>query len=105
MSRREFCAANGFDPGNLSKLERGKLPPPKARDKLEAYATALGLEEGTSEWHEFFDRAAADRGEIPADVMADSRVVDQLPVLFRSLRGELVEEEELRKLLEMIRKG
>lgn len=105
LSLREFCAANGFDPGNLSKLERGKLSPPRARDKLETYARTLGLEEGSSEWFEFFDKAAASRGEIPEDVMQDPEVLDQLPVLFRSLRGERVPAEQLERLLEMLRKA
>jgi transcriptional regulator with XRE-family HTH domain len=105
LSLREFCDLHGYDPGNLSKLERGKLAPPKAHEKLEEYAQALGLAEGSSEWVAFFDLAAASRGELPADVMEDQEIVDQLPVLFRTLRGEQVPEEQLKRLLDIIRRA
>lgn len=103
-SLREFCELHGFDPGNVSKMERGKLAPPRGTEKLTEYATALGIEPGGDEWYQFFDLAAASRGEIPSDLLEDEDVVNQLPVLFRTLRGERVPEEELHKLLEMIRR-
>lgn len=105
ISLREFCERHGFDPGNVSKLERGKLPPPQGKDVLERYAEALGLEEGSDDWYRFFDLAAATRGEIPAELMEDEEVVRQLPVFFRSLRGQRVSEEQLRELLELLRKS
>ena len=105
VSLREFCERNDFDPGNVSKLERGKLPPPQGKDVLERYARALELEEESDDWYRFFDLAAATRGEIPAELMEDDEVVQHLPVFFRSLRGQRVSEEQLRKLLELIRKS
>ena len=62
---RQFCRRYGFDPGNLSKLERGLLPPPRDKDRLTRYARALGLKENSDTWYEFFDRAAIARGQIP----------------------------------------
>ena len=35
---REFCNKFGYDPGNISKIERGLLKPPGRREKLEKYA-------------------------------------------------------------------
>lgn len=105
LSLREFAATHGLDAGNLSKLERGKLSPPRAREKLEEYAVALRLEAGSPEWYEFFDRAAASRGEFPADILEDADVVDHLPVLFRTLRGDRVPAEDLEKLLEIIKRS
>ena len=32
MSLREFCRLANLDPGNWSKVERGKFPPPKSRE-------------------------------------------------------------------------
>lgn len=104
MTLRRFCAEHGFDPGNISKLERGKLPPPASRDKLEAYARALGLEEGSDLWFEFFDLAAAARHEFPEDLMTDEEVVRRLPVLFRRLRGDPVPDEDLDDLMDLIRR-
>jgi len=105
LSLREFCERHGLDPGNVSKLERGKLPPPQGKEVLERYAEALGLNPGSDDWYRFFDFAAATRGEIPAELMEDDEVVQHLPVFFRSLRGQRVSEEQLRKLLDLIRKS
>jgi len=105
LTLRQFCEKFGFDPGNISKLERGLLPPPQSKIKLEQYAQALGLRKGSSAWYEFFDLAAASRGQIPEEILADDKLVKKLPVLFRTLRGEKVPEEKLDELIETIRKG
>src|SRR5690348_16175371 len=103
LSLREFSAQHGFDAGNLSKLERGRLAAPESREVLERYAHALGIGDGSSEWYEFFDLAAAERGRIPEDLLDDEAVVGKLPILFRTLRGERVTDEQLRGLIEIIR--
>ncbi len=105
LSLRRFAEENGYDPGNLSKLERGKLPPPQRRDKLQGYAIALGLDEGTDEWIEFFDRAAAARGDIPPDLLEDDDVVERLPILFRTLRADPPSDEDLAKVIEIVRRS
>lgn len=104
LTLRQFCISYGFDPGNLSKLERGLLPPPQDRAKLEGYAIRLGIEEGSDDWYEFFDLAAIEAGKIPVELMEDKKVLDKLPLLFRTLRGEKVPEEKLNELIEMIKK-
>ena len=101
---RRFCEANGYDPGNISRLERGLFPPPESPQKLREYAKALDLKEGSEEWIEFFDRAAAARGEIPADLQADESLVGRLPLLFRTLRGRKITPERLDQLVEIIRR-
>ncbi len=102
LSLREFCKRNGFNPGNLSRLERGKTPPPKSPKILKRYATALDLKKGSDDWVHFFDLAAAERGEIPTDLMSDKDLVRQLPALFRTLRGGRVR--KLRELSDLVRK-
>jgi len=106
LTLREFCLVNRLDPGNYSysRLERGHFPPPK-NETLRKYARALGIEEGSSEWMELFDLAAAGRGEIPADIMSDERVVEKLPVLFRTLRGAPPTPEQMDQLVEKIRRS
>jgi len=101
---REFCKKYGLDPGNISKLERGLLSPPASREKLEEYATFLGLKKGTDEWLEFFDRAAASRGELPKDFLDDDEVLKALPVIFRTIRGKKVSREMLNELIDKIRR-
>ncbi|MBC7349702.1 MAG: helix-turn-helix transcriptional regulator [Candidatus Aminicenantes bacterium] len=101
---REFCKKYGLDPGNISKLERGLLPPPASREKLEEYATFLGLKKGSDEWLEFFDRAAASRGELPKDFLDDDEVLKALPIIFRTIRGKKVSREMLNELIDKIRR-
>ncbi len=105
LTLRSFCEQHGFDPGNLSRLERGLLPPPQSEEKLSQYARVLGLKPGDDRWLEFFDLAAAEHGRIPKDILSDEEVVDKLPVLFRTLRGEKVSEAELSALLDKIRRA
>ncbi len=100
---RQFCAEHGLDPGNLSKLERGLLPPPTSRAKLEQYARFLGLEVGTADWYEFFDLAAAETGRIPAD-LCDAEVLRKLPAIFRTLRGQRPTEAQLDSLVKKLRR-
>lgn len=102
---RVFCRSHGFDPGNFSRLERGLYPPPQNQDLLRSYATALGLEEGSDGWLELFDLAAAERGEFPRDLLDDEKLLDKLPMLFRTLRATPVDEDKLDNLVEEIRKG
>ena len=105
LSLREFCEKNGFDAGNLSKLERGKMGAPQSDEILDRYARALGIKKGTPDWFEFFDRAAAESGRIPEDLLSDAQVAQKLPVLFRALRDEGAgEEEKLKELIEIIRR-
>ena len=103
-SLRRFCELNGYDPGNISRLERGIFPAPESPQKLREYAKALALKAGSEVWLEFFDRAAASRGQFPADLQADEKLLGRLPVLFRTLRGKKVSPEKLDQLAELIRR-
>ncbi len=104
ITLREFCASHGFDPGNYSRLERGLFPPPSKHELLERYAAALGLHRGSDDWLEFFDLAAASRGEIPQDLLSDDDIVEKLPIVFRTLRGSPVPLDKLDDLVEKIRR-
>ncbi|PHS00446.1 MAG: hypothetical protein COA78_23970 [Blastopirellula sp.] len=88
LSLREFCQIHGFDAGNHSKLERGRFAPPENEDRVTLYAEALGIAPGSDKWMTLFDAAAAERGRIPSDIMANEDIVDKLPVLFRTIRSE-----------------
>ena len=103
MTLRQFCQSYGFDPGNMSKMERSLLPPPHSDEKLAQYARALGLKKGTDDWYTFFDLAAAERGRVPADMLEDDSIVAKLPALFRTLRGQKVSSKKLNALIEKIR--
>lgn len=105
MPLRQFCIVNGYDAGNISKLERGLMPPPTSDEKLRNYADALRLKQGSEEWITFFDLAAVARREIPEDIMADDELVRRLPLVFRTLRGQKVDEKHLDALVDKIRKS
>jgi transcriptional regulator with XRE-family HTH domain len=105
LSLREFCLKNGLDPGNYSRVERGMFRPPQDRTIVEKYATALGLERGSDEWLQLFDLAAAERGQVPEDIMSDEELVDKLPVLFRTMRATQVSPENLDEFIEKIRRS
>jgi transcriptional regulator with XRE-family HTH domain len=105
LTLRAFCEQHGFDPGNLSRLERGLALPPQDEQKLAEYARALGLAAQSPEWQEFFDRAAAVRGQLPKDLLQDEEVVEKLPLLFRTLRGDPVPSEKLDDLIDKVRRS
>ncbi|MCJ7482084.1 MAG: helix-turn-helix domain-containing protein [Thermodesulfovibrionales bacterium] len=105
LTLRMFCKKASCDPANISRMERGLIPPPKGREILEKYAVALNLVEGSDEWYQFFDLAAADQGIVPSDIMADQELVKVLPVFFRTLRGQKPTKAEMVKLAEKIRNG
>jgi transcriptional regulator with XRE-family HTH domain len=105
ITLRAFCEAAKADPGNISRMERGAIPPPQDREILCRYAAALNLKEAGDEWYLFFDLAAADCGIVPKDIMDDQELVRHLPAFFRTLRGQKPTEAEMRKAVEMIRKS
>ena len=100
---RQFCFESELDPGNISKLERGILPPPQSREKLEEYAKLLRIKKGSDEWYTFFDLAAAETGRIPDDLMSGRKIEDKLPILFRTLRGQKVPNDKLEELIKKLR--
>ncbi len=105
VSLREFCANNALDPGNISKLERGRVAVPQSTEILERYAEALEIRRGSDDWGRFFDLAAAESGRIPDDLLSDAEVAGKLPVLFRTLRGERVTDEQMKGLIDLIKRA
>ena len=101
---REFCRINNFDPGNISKIERGLLSPPQSYEKRLEYAKALGIEEGTDDWLEFCDLAVMGAGKIPPDIVSNNELMNALPILFRSVRRKELDEDDLKNLVNSIEK-
>lgn len=104
LTLREFCRKHDFNPGNISKLERGLHPPPQKESVRRRYAKALGIKEGTDDWLTFLDLATSCSGKLPPDVMNDERLIRALPLIFRSLSDTEVNEDKLRKLIDKIKK-
>ena len=100
---RFFCEKHGLDAGNISRLERGILSPPK-EEILKKYAKLLKLKEGSDEWYEFFDLAAAGSGRLPKEFM-DEEILGRMPLLFRTIRGKKITKEKLDKLIKVIKES
>jgi transcriptional regulator with XRE-family HTH domain len=103
LTLREFCLKHKLDPGNMSRMERGLLPPPQERQRLEEYAKYLELKPGSDHWYTFFDLAAAAKGRLPEELLADQEIVAKLPLVFRTLRGKRLSEQQLSELIKTIR--
>ena len=104
LTLRTFADKCGIDPGNLSRYERGVVPPPQG-ETLTRIAAALGLREGSEDWQMLHDLAAITAGRIPKDLAEDPALVGRLPVLFRAARGKKLSRDELLRLAERIRRG
>jgi transcriptional regulator with XRE-family HTH domain len=104
LTLREFCRVNEMDPGNISKIERGLLPPPQTKEILLRYAEALEIREGTDDWLLFCDLAITSAGKIPPDIVSNHEVMNALPLLFRTVRKEKLGEKELERLVESVRR-
>jgi transcriptional regulator with XRE-family HTH domain len=101
---REFCRENGFDAGNLSKMERGIQKPPQSKEKRLQCAVALGIKEGSDDWLEFCDLATISAGKIPSGIVNDKELMAEVPILFRSITKEGVEGDRVRELLNALKK-
>lgn len=87
LTLREFCRENGFDAGNVSRMERGLARAPQSPTLKAKYAAALGIKKGTDDWLTFLDLAAVDAGRIPDDFREDERLLRRLPLLFGTARS------------------
>lgn len=105
LTLREFCRRVDQDPGNFSRLERGRIRPPADRKKLDALADALGFEPGSSERQDFIDLGTICAGRIPEEVLSDEALVRKLPFVFRTCSGRKLTEKQLRSLAEKIRRA
>ncbi len=101
---RQFCLEHELDPGNISKLERGVMPPPTSEEKLKEYAKYLGIQVGSGEWDNFRDLAFVAVGKFPEGIK-DAELLGRLPVFFRTLSDKKFTKEELDKLIKKIRES
>lgn len=101
---RQFCQENKLDPGNISKIERGKMLPPNSEEKLKEYAQCLKIAIGSKEWQNFKDLAAIDAGKIPEDIK-DKELLARLPVFFRTLKEKKFSQQMLDELIRKIRES
>lgn len=101
---RAFCARYGYDPGNISRLERNILPPSLDDDKLAGYATALNIERDSESWVKFHDLAHITKGKLPSDIKSDEKVAELLPAFFRTMRNKKIDKQKLEELIKLLKK-
>ena len=102
LTLRSFCLEAEFDPGNFSKIERGILPPPKPKT-LEKWAKVLKIDKKPEKFQEFRDLAAIGKGRIPEDVISDRELAKALPLIFRTIRGDKITDEQFEELKKLIK--
>lgn len=100
---RVFAREADLDAGNVSKYERGLLPPPQDAEKLKRMCNALHLKEGSEEHMHFMDLASAAAGRIPPDLAADPKLVARMPLLFRTARGKTLTRAQLIELADRLK--
>ena len=103
MTLRQFCEENDFDPGNISKLERGFLPAPQSEKKLKSYAKALSIRPGDDEYIDFFDLAVVSNKNFTIKNIRDQDLLNKLPVLFRTLDKKGLTEKKLEEIITIVR--
>lgn len=102
LTLREFCKLANLDPSNWSKTERGINPPPKSREVLDEIASVLSFEISSEDYNRMIDLATV--GSIPKELLTDEKILEQLPVFFRTLRGDTPTDEELDDLIKLFKR-
>ncbi|MDH4241986.1 MAG: helix-turn-helix domain-containing protein [Phycisphaerae bacterium] len=105
LSIRQFCTIYKYDSGNISKLERGVLPPPQSKQKIDEYAKALGIKKGSDDYSKLLGLAFMDSGayqfqSLFRNVSAGAR--EKLPALFSKLSQGNLTEEKITQLIAYI---
>jgi len=104
ITLRAFSEAVGYDPANYSRMERAQLMPPVGLERLKVFARELGIDIESQEFREMVRLASLGRGEIPPGILSDADVLAKLPVLFRTLEGDRVDEGVLDELFETMKR-
>jgi transcriptional regulator with XRE-family HTH domain len=105
LGLREFAQRAGMDPGNLSKIERGRLGAPQSEEILDRICEALEWRLGSDAANALKDQAAIENGQIPAAVLQDEVVMAKVPLLLRTLQNRKLEPEQIDRLIDLIRKA
>lgn len=99
---RAFCEQYNYDPGNISRLERNILSPSVDTEKLEGYAKALKISRDSEEWATFFDLAHTAKGKLPEDIQKNPQLLSILPAFYRTARGEKLNKNKIKQLIELL---
>ncbi len=101
LTLREFSKLIGYDSSNISKIERGVLPPPAAGIVLRKWAGALGLKSGSREFNNFVSSGLATR--FKKQTKSDEELQALMPAFFRTVGNKRVDPETYEKLMAILR--
>lgn len=104
LTLRAFCERYGYDPGNISRLERNILPPTLDDEKLAGYAIALQIKRGSEDGVLLYDLAHTAKGQLPSDLKDNQEISNLLPAFFRTMRNKKLDKNKLKKLVELLNK-
>lgn len=105
ITLREFARRLNKDAGNISKMERGLLPPPQDESIVRGYGDVLDIAQDSDEIRELITLAAVESGRIPQDVLNDQQLLDKLPIFFRTATGSQLEQQKVMTFLEGLKKA
>lgn len=97
ITLRGFCEWHNLDPGNISKLERGRVSAPQKQETLGKYAECLELNEADK--REFMTLAAISAGRIPKP-LTDEEFAAKLPLLLDIGQADI---EDIKQFAEWLR--
>lgn len=100
---RQFCTDHGYDPGNISKLERNLMPPPQSEEKLDEFAKALAIRKNTEDYVKLYDLAFSTNKTYEVKNISDQKLLQKLPSLFRTLDNKNLTEEKLDAIINLIK--
>jgi len=101
MSLRQFCKEAALDPSNWSKIERGLVKQGQSPEILDRISRVLGLDD--KERETLNDLAVID--SIPSDLLSEKKIIESLPIFFRTVRGDKPSADELNLLYQIIDKA
>lgn len=104
LTLRTFSERFGYDPGNISRLERNILSPSLDDEKLAGYAMALQIKKDSEEWVLFHDLAHTAKGALPKDLLKNQQILSILPAFYRTVRGEKLNKNKIKELIRLLSK-
>jgi transcriptional regulator with XRE-family HTH domain len=104
LSIRSFCKLSSEDPSNWSKIERGLMDPPTDEKRLKKIAEVLNINLDSDKYKKLYDLAFVSVGQIPEYITDDKELLEELPAFFRTIDNVKPTAEELRSLIEELRK-
>jgi transcriptional regulator with XRE-family HTH domain len=100
---RDAALNAGLLPSNFSKLEHGALAPARDPSQQKLLAAAIGIQAETSAAAEFYDLAGKATNSVPVDLADILSENDARPLLLRTIGNKRLTEDEIKKLIEIVR--